>query len=198
MTHVHLIGSPDRAVWGVARNGYEKYIGVQDNRLANLPGVLDIIPAYCSLSLVFDTPALLRAFPRESPFEYMCSIVEQQLHNQSENDVSQRRLLEIPVCYDLSLAPDLEVLASKKGPSTAEIINLHTSTALDLGWRAQWADSARSAGGDTAGWFTSKGRGWLWASVGFGCCGLDSSGRDGMAVCGRAIKVVNWFETWAE
>lgn len=93
----------------------------------NLPGILDIVPAYCSLSIVYDAPKLLRLFPTQAPFEYMREKVEQQLQNWTASGDIQGRALKIPVCYDLSLAPDLASLATRNGLDVAEIIHLHTS-----------------------------------------------------------------------
>lgn len=94
---------------------------------ANLPAVLDIIPAYCSLTIVFDAPKLLFGQEDRSPFDFMCRKVEPLLAKAVFSADRPSRFMEIPVCYDPELAPDLQALALKKGLSPAEVVRFHTS-----------------------------------------------------------------------
>ncbi len=95
---------------------------------AKLPDIQDIIPAYSSISIVFDVSKLLSRGAAKPPFDFMRSEVEAILETTSPAAAVPGRLLEIPVCYDPVLAPDLETLALKKGISPAEVVQRHTST----------------------------------------------------------------------
>jgi inhibitor of KinA len=79
-----------------------------------LPDITDLIPAYASLTIVYapgfsGVESLIASAPPLTDPVYI------------------PRLLEIPVCYDLSMAPDLQHMADQKGLSVEEIVRLHTS-----------------------------------------------------------------------
>ncbi len=95
---------------------------------ANLPAVRDILPAYSSLSIVWDVQKLLCAQAAESPFDFMRSKVEAILETASVAADTPGRLLEIPVCYHPTLGPDLQALALKKGLSPVELVRIHTGS----------------------------------------------------------------------
>lgn len=88
--------------------------------------VRDIIPAYHTLTLVYDPVALRKKYPLSSPYEKICKALELALENATaiENDT---RLISIPVCYHPSLAPDIESLATEKKLAVDEVVSLHTS-----------------------------------------------------------------------
>lgn len=92
-----------------------------------LPGMLDLIPAYSSLSILFDARRMLREFPQQQPYDYMCKRVALEIQKITEVNYSEGRLVEIPVCYDQSMAPDLERIARQNKLDPAEIIRLHSS-----------------------------------------------------------------------
>ena len=128
---IHPLGDQGLCIsWG-------NTIDIQINHLAlalaehlqqlQLPGVLDLIPAYSSLGVLFDARRLLREFPHQQPYDYMCKRVELEIQKIVEVDFSKGRSVEIPVCYDPSLAPDLERIARQSKLDTTEIIHLHSS-----------------------------------------------------------------------
>jgi inhibitor of KinA len=91
-----------------------------------LEGVKDIIPAYTTLTLVYDTSLLKKKYPEISVYERM-SLRLQQIVEQVTTEVASASVtVKIPVCYDLSLAPDIASLAEIHQLTTAEIIQLHT------------------------------------------------------------------------
>lgn len=98
-------------------------------RQAMWPGVRDLVPAYSSLTIHFDTGALLRQFPGQSPYDRMRQAVEKLLDDTGlQTEPPPGRLMRIPVCYDLSLAPDLESVAMRHGLPVTQLIDLHAST----------------------------------------------------------------------
>ncbi|MCB0530994.1 MAG: 5-oxoprolinase subunit PxpB [Saprospiraceae bacterium] len=127
--HIHPLGDQGLCIsWG-------NTIDIQINSLVlalaehlqqlQLPGVLDLIPAYSSLSILFDVRRLLRESPQ--PYDYMRKWVELEIQKIAEIKFSEGRSVEIPVCYDPSLAPDLERIARQSKLDTTEIIHLHSS-----------------------------------------------------------------------
>ena len=77
-----------------------------------LPYILDLIPAYASLTIIYSSAEI-------PPIEKLISEV-------TPNVSITPRLLEIPVCYDPSLGLDIEAMAVQKGLSVDLIIALHT------------------------------------------------------------------------
>ena len=88
---------------------------------ANIDGITFCIPAYCSLTVGYD-PSILH-------YEQWSQIL-QSLINSVQTKVEQKevRKLQIPVCYDLAFAIDMEEVQRQKDLSVEEIINLHEST----------------------------------------------------------------------
>lgn len=91
-------------------------------------GVKDIIPAYNSLTVVYDAFVIRKAVPKSTAFEWMQKLIENTFTGIETNQATTSRLITIPVCYDTSLAPDLATIAAAKKLTVEEIIRLHTST----------------------------------------------------------------------
>ena len=90
--------------------------------------ILDIIPAYHSISIIYDLLKTKKHSGEHSTYHYF--EVKLQLAEAQLSDLSNEfleRTIEIPVCYDLSLAPDLQELASMHGISAEELIEIHCS-----------------------------------------------------------------------
>jgi len=107
----------------------EKVIAMQQWMVDHpFEGQLDLIPAYCSLTVIYNPGLVKRRYqPSSTVFEW----VENHLRRSYEESMVEARqaspLVEIPVCYDAPFAPDLEAMALAKGISTEEIIQLHLS-----------------------------------------------------------------------
>ena len=100
---------------------HQKVIALQQAiERAKIQGILYYIPAYCSLTIGYD--------PRQLNY------------NQLRNKISQlppisnkilpsnnRKIFNIPVCYDAAYALDMEEVMQQTGLSKSEIIHLHTS-----------------------------------------------------------------------
>ena len=91
-----------------------------------LPGVKDIIPAYHSLTIVYDMLKLKKNVPYNTVYEMICAQLKNAVSFYKEPLLTNARLVSIPVCYDLSFAPDLKTLAAKHSISIEEVIKLHT------------------------------------------------------------------------
>jgi inhibitor of KinA len=92
-----------------------------------IPFVSDIIPAYSSITVIYQTAAIRKAYPGQSAFEQIKEALTLRLQHTADGDFNSR-LIDIPVCYDPELGPDLAALADHAGISTAEVIQMHTAT----------------------------------------------------------------------
>lgn len=90
-------------------------------------GLRDIVPAYNTLTLVYDTVLLKKKDPSILAYDQMRSYLEALLQKANEQRTASR-IMDIPVCYDLTLAPDLSSLAALHALSVEAVINIHTST----------------------------------------------------------------------
>ncbi len=129
--HIHPLGDQGLCInWGnTIDSKINSLVLALTERLhqLQLPAVLDLIPAYSSLSILFDARRLLRESPHRQPYDCMRKQVEQEIQTITEVNFSEGRSVEIPVCYDHSLAPDLERIARQTKLDPAEIIRLHSS-----------------------------------------------------------------------
>jgi inhibitor of KinA len=88
------------------------------------PFWLDLIPAYTTLTVVYDTIALRKHYP--SAFEWVKNEAERALHACRDSEALPARKVRIPVCYDLAFGLDLKTLASKRKLSVDKVVELHT------------------------------------------------------------------------
>src|SRR5689334_20623419 len=79
------------------------------------PSIIDLVPAYSSLAIYYDTVAL-RSKER-SAFDAMKETIERILHEETKAVQPQSRKLKIPVCYAKNFALDIEALAVTKNLS---------------------------------------------------------------------------------
>lgn len=87
------------------------------------PGVLDVVPAYTTLTLHFD-PASIGS--GNTPFEALAEQISAWLNDEPATAAPPSRMVEIPVCYGGAFGEDLEALARQHGLSTADVIAIHS------------------------------------------------------------------------
>lgn len=84
---------------------------------AGIPGVLELIPTYCSLMVCYD--------PLTLSYEQLVSRIG-ELAGQGENSAPKTRtVVEIPVCYGGSYGPDLPFVAEHCRMTQEQVIALH-------------------------------------------------------------------------
>jgi len=93
-----------------------------------LKGVKDIIPAYHTVTIVYDTALLKKEIQAPTVYEWICEEIGKLINSFIPDTLDTARTVRIPVCYDLSLAPDLVSLADLHKISVDEVIQLHTAT----------------------------------------------------------------------
>jgi len=91
-------------------------------------GLVDIIPAYSSLTLVYDPGAIKRKYqPAATVAAWVTERLEQAWRESGEGRPENGAVVSIPVCYDAATGMDLEAVAKKKKMSIKEVIRLHTA-----------------------------------------------------------------------
>lgn len=88
-------------------------------RLARLPGLVECVPGFTSLTLHYDP---LRAQP-----EALAGAVAAALAGLGPEEGGPGRTIEIPVRYGGESGPDLEELAARRGLSPDEVVRLHAA-----------------------------------------------------------------------
>ena len=86
--------------------------------------IIDEIPSYTTLLLRFDPVQI-------SPFDVLASL--EKLNDLAGGENSQTApVIELPVYYHQSVAPDLESVAKAAGLSEQQVIDLHSSTSYQV------------------------------------------------------------------
>jgi inhibitor of KinA len=95
---------------------------------SGLPGLIEVSPAYNSVSVFYD-PLLVARSPGsiDTAYERIKEQVIKVLQIPPEKQEDQKRILRIPVCYEPTFAPDLHALASIKQMEPAELAAIHCS-----------------------------------------------------------------------
>ncbi|WP_343744851.1 5-oxoprolinase subunit PxpB [Chitinophaga sp.] len=89
--------------------------------------ILDLIPAYASLTIVYDA-AQLRRHERIPGLQWMTTYIRKQTTTQATVSFPAPRELHIPVCYDPSLGPDITEMAASRHVAIEDIITWHSQT----------------------------------------------------------------------
>jgi KipI family sensor histidine kinase inhibitor len=92
---------------------------VQLLKKQQVEGVVDLIPAFCSLLINYD--------PRVISFEEISQRVQGILKVDVKAGTRKKKVYEIPVCYGGAYGPDIETIASHAGLSVEEVIRIHAS-----------------------------------------------------------------------
>ncbi|WP_373551505.1 5-oxoprolinase subunit PxpB [Haliscomenobacter sp.] len=90
----------------------------------HLPGVLDLIPAYSSLAILWDPVFLLKNYPQQLPFELVKAWISPVLAEEVAEVTAavSPRTVEVPVCFEPPYSLDLAELAAQKQLTPAVFI----------------------------------------------------------------------------
>ncbi|SFI79573.1 5-oxoprolinase subunit PxpB [Thermoflavimicrobium dichotomicum] len=91
------------------------------------PGMKEMTLAFTTLTVYYD-PLKVWEEKKESPYQQVCSYLEQAIQHLDDSASSTSRLVEIPVCYGGEFGPDLEEVAKFHGLTPEEVIRIHTET----------------------------------------------------------------------
>ncbi|WP_067094685.1 5-oxoprolinase subunit PxpB [Marinomonas atlantica] len=97
-------------------------IAAVSSALCDSLGVVDLVPSYTTLLVVFNTDHFDRFNILKHIHDISTAIDLEKLSQQAQNEV------EIPVYYGSEVGPDLEGIATHCGLSTDEVIQLHCAT----------------------------------------------------------------------
>lgn len=92
---------------------------VQLMREQHIEGIVDVIPAFCSLLINYD--------PRVLCYEELKERMENLLKIETKTETTRKRIFEIPVCYGGEYGPDIDNIAEHAGLSVNEVIKIHSS-----------------------------------------------------------------------
>jgi inhibitor of KinA len=98
-----------------------------------LPGVLDLVPAFCSLTVHYE-PLHLRSGPETGPpYEALREQLARAIDQAPPALEDTAGSVEIPVLYGGVGGEDLEALAAAHGLSPDEVVDLHTAPVYFVG-----------------------------------------------------------------
>lgn len=92
---------------------------VQLMKAQQIEGVVDLIPAFCSLLINYD--------PRIITYENLQKRMEDLVKLDATAEQASKKIIEIPVCYGGEYGPDIENIAELAGLSVEEVIRIHSS-----------------------------------------------------------------------
>lgn len=109
-----------------------------DDRLsrAKLPGLIECVPAFCSLAVHYDPAGVLAedaAMRGRLPYDVLCEGIRPLLEGLDAEVAPPGRIVEIPVCYGGDHGEDLAALALGRGMSAEQFIALHTAPTYFVG-----------------------------------------------------------------
>jgi len=97
----------------------------EENRFA---GLIETVPAYCSVSLFYDVFAVRKKFPEfPTAFHAVKNLAENALQNLAQAKTKAPRLIEIPVNFDDKFALDLEFIASHNHLTKQKVVKIFTA-----------------------------------------------------------------------
>ena len=88
-------------------------------REQHIEGVVDVIPAFCSLLINYD--------PRVISYEELKDRMMGLVKMEGQTGQDRKRIFEIPVCYGGEYGPDIASIAAHAGLSEEEVIRIHSS-----------------------------------------------------------------------
>ena len=90
-----------------------------------LPGIVELVPAYASLAVLFD--AAQWAHAQQTPAQRCAQALRELLAQALPSQRDGAALIEIPVCYGGDFGPDLDALAEHAKLDAAEVVARHTA-----------------------------------------------------------------------
>jgi inhibitor of KinA len=96
----------------------------------SLYGVLDIVPAYSSLTVFYDIIKLKdKIQPQQTVFDLVAKMIKDVISENETMIIKEKQRHQVPVCYAENFALDINDIAAEKGLPIEEVISLHTSKA---------------------------------------------------------------------
>ena len=93
---------------------------------ANIPGVIEVTSAYQSVALFLDLNRIASVVDGRSIADFLHDRIVSLVRSKGHRSRIRTRSVEVPVCYDLELAPDLARVAEQTSLEQTEVIALHS------------------------------------------------------------------------
>ncbi len=93
-----------------------------------LPGVLDFVPALCTIGVHYDPEQWRDESEARTPYEMLIERIQRELPDITSLSGSEGPLRQIPVCYEADFGEDLTTLADAHGLSTQQVVKIHSAT----------------------------------------------------------------------
>ena len=116
---LHLGERPDETTFQRVRSCAARLVGAH-------PAILDVVPAYTTVTVHYDPARVETA--GASPHRALAAVLDVLIPNDVETP-ALARTVEIPVCYEGELAPDLAEVARHTGLEAGEVVALHSGGA---------------------------------------------------------------------
>jgi inhibitor of KinA len=98
-----------------------QYLGEQ-----RLPGVLDIVPAVCTLGVHYEPATWRDDAGKLSPYENLVQRIQILLPGLASLTITDGHLYEIPVCYDGEYGEDLPAFARAHDLASEQVVQIHS------------------------------------------------------------------------
>lgn len=85
---------------------------------SHIKGIEEMVPSFRSVLVHYN--------PGVHSYGEMCDIINHILSEPIQDVNHKKRIVEVPVCYDTKLGPDIEFVASHAGLSIDEVIKIHS------------------------------------------------------------------------
>jgi len=110
---------------GINRKVLGLFHTLKDNRL---PGIIELVPAYSSLTIYYDVLQLKKNHPeRKTAYDALSGIITKRLEEPIAEATLSTETIKVPVCYDAEFAMDMGELTKTKNISADDVIRIHTS-----------------------------------------------------------------------
>lgn len=93
-----------------------------------LPGMIEAVPAYSSLTIYYDVLMLRKKIPTsQTVYDWMKGQIKDRFKQEAQQVIEKKRIMKIPVCYDEEIGIDIKYLATSKNLSVETVVKIHTS-----------------------------------------------------------------------
>jgi inhibitor of KinA len=98
--------------------------------IQSIDWLVEFIPAFTTVTLYYDPIKIIEShmpFQNTLPYSVVCSEIKDLLSELTNDEKTEPRIVDIPVCYGGEFGPDLEEVANHHHLSTEEVINIHSN-----------------------------------------------------------------------
>jgi inhibitor of KinA len=115
-------------------NRIDRSLSQQVNALADairkkpFEGLIDLVPAYCSLTVLYDTVQIRTVIAGcSSASEFVKNYIESLIGQKIEESKLPTKIVDIPVCYDILLDNDLSLISAFANLDIEQVIDRHVN-----------------------------------------------------------------------